>query len=90
MDTYFFNFVFSTYNFWSIFCSSYIYMHLVNKVPRIETHFFVLFNSISLIPGLCKEGDNKRLCAMDPRSRLEDVHLQRVSSPGPIDQQASG
>ena len=35
-----------------------------------DLRFYVLFNSISIISGRCL-GDNKRLCAMEPRLQLK-------------------
>ena len=35
-----------------------------------DLQFYVLFNSISIISGQW-EGDNERLCAMEPSLRLE-------------------
>ena len=43
-----------------------------------DLRFYVLFNSISVIPGRW-ESDNERLRIMEPRFRLEDFRLERGS-----------
>ena len=40
-----------------------------------DLRFFVLFYSILVIEGQ-RYGDNERLCAMEPRSRLEQAGLE--------------
>ena len=50
-----------------------------------DLRFYVLFNSILVISGLF-EGDNERLCAMEPCSGWKDFCLQQGSNPGPLDQ----
>ena len=40
-----------------------------------DLRFYGLFNSISVISGLCLD-DNERLCAMELRLRLRRFHLE--------------
>ena len=42
-----------------------------------DVQFYVSFNLISVISGCC-EGDNERVCEMEPRLRLKDFHLRGV------------
>ena len=50
--------------------------------------FYVLFNSISVISEQC-EGDDERLCAMEPVYSWKDFRLLRASNLRALDQEAS-
>ena len=50
-----------------------------------DMRFFVPFNNVSVISGRWAD-DNERLFAMEPRSRLRILRLQRGSNLGLLDQ----
>ena len=52
------------------FISKYEYNMLRNTRWMDDLRFYVLSNSISVISGRCYD-DNEKLCAMEPRLRLE-------------------
>ena len=65
-------------------------LHQLQGILRVAGYLGSLrpFNSISVISARWK-GDNESLCVMEPLLRLKNFHLQRVSTLGPLDQQAS-
>ena len=52
-------------------------------MPMDDSRFYVLFNIITVISGPWA-ADNKRLCAMEPRLRLNAFRIERGSNSGPL------
>ena len=54
-----------------------------------DLRFYVLFNVQFLSHIKTIKVDNERVCVMEPRLQLRRFPLERGSSTGPLDQQAS-